>query len=95
LGGLAREKVMDKLGLPKDFLAHVEALKALFHNADGEKLEQALKRNDLQGACQALGIDESGLEWMIRPGQQFAQMFSEMFPDITETLRKSKQRHDK
>lgn len=86
---------MDKLAFPKDFLAHVEALKALFSKADGEKLEEALKRNDLQGACQALGIDERGLEWMVRPGQQFAQMFSEMFPDVAATLRKSKQQRDK
>lgn len=83
---------MDKLGLPKDFLAHVEALKALFARADGKKLARALKRNDLQGACKALGIDERGLEWMVRPGQQFAQMFSEMFPDVATTLKKSKHR---
>lgn len=86
---------MDKLGFPKEFLAHVEALKALFAGADQERLEQALERNDLQGACKALNINESGLEWMIAPGQHFAGIFAEMFPDVAQTLRSSKHRDDK
>jgi hypothetical protein len=79
---------MDKQPLPKEFLAHTEALQALFARADVDKLQRALERNDLPAACEALGISESGLEWMLRPGQQFADMFAEMFPVVAATIRK-------
>jgi hypothetical protein len=84
---------MDKQPLPKEFLAHTEALQALFARADAEKLQRALENNDVHAACEALGISEAGLEWMIRPGQQFAEMFAEMFPDVAATLRKQKGTH--
>ena len=81
---------MDKQPLPKEFLAHTEALQALFARADAEKLQRALDNNDLPAACDALGISESGLEWMLRPGQQFAEMFAQLFPVVASTIRKQK-----
>ena len=84
---------MDKQPLPKEFLAHTEALQALFARADADKLQRALENNDVSAACEALGISESGLEWMLRPGQQFAEMFAQMFPDVAATVRKQKSAH--
>jgi hypothetical protein len=84
---------MDTQPLPKEFLAHTEALQALFARADADKLQRALENNDMKAACQALGITESGLEWMLRPGQHFAEMFAQMFPDVVATIRKQKTIH--
>ena len=78
---------MNKQPLPKEFLAHTEALRALFTHADVEKLQHALENNDVRAACEALGISESGLEWMLRPGQQFAEIFAEMLPVVAATIR--------
>ena len=84
---------MEKQPLPKEFLAHTEALQALFARADADKLQRALESNDIPAACAALGISESGLEWMLRPGQQFAEVFAEMFPVVAATIRKQKSAH--
>jgi hypothetical protein len=81
---------MSRQPLPKDFLAHTEALRALFARSDADKLQRALEHNDVPAACEALGISQSGLEWMLRPGQHFAEMFAEMFPVVAATIRKPK-----
>jgi hypothetical protein len=80
------------IGRFEGFIAVVRKLSEIFATADQPALEQALRSDDLSGACVALHISEDSLTALLSQGGAEAAKIAKEEPQIAVMARRQERR---